>query len=235
MYFSRRGEKLSAKWPCGVCQRDCKDGCVIECESCQKWHHIECEHLPKTNFDQLSKINDPYICVACRSKEGLFDYDASLLRLASSTKIPDLKRKRVHKINDSVSATERDIALKEKASKSLINCAQREALIIPDIAKSHNPTTVDTLPIDYAARSIMEKCDISGYIPGLASGDGNCLFNAVSTGILGNESLSTELRVRCTIEMAINGLKYTDNMGDLILVSRDYVDSLFQFIICSFL
>ena len=52
------------------------------------------------------------------------------------------------------------------------------------------------------------------------------MFNAVSTGILGNESLSTELRVRCTIEMAINGLKYTDNMGDLILVSRDYVDSL---------
>ena len=87
MYFSRRDEKRSAKWPCGVCQRDCKDGCVIECESCQKWHHIECAHLPKSNFDQLSKINDAYICIVCRSKEGLFDYDASLLHLASSTKI----------------------------------------------------------------------------------------------------------------------------------------------------
>ena len=146
------------------------------CESCQKWHHIECEHLPKSNFDQLSKINNAHICVACRSKEGLFDYDASLLGLASSTKIPDLKRKRVVKINDSVLASEHDVALKEKAMKSLIDCAQRESLIIPDIeelTKSinlQNPTTVDTLSIDYAARSIMNKCDISGYISGLASG-----------------------------------------------------------------
>ena len=113
-----------------------RSGITLSVNICLKRILINC---PKSTI---------HICVACRSKEGLFDYDASLLRLASSTKIPDLKRKRVRKINDSVSATERDIALKEKASKSLINCAQREALIIPDIAKSHNPTTVDTLPID---------------------------------------------------------------------------------------
>ena len=35
-------------------------------------------------------------------------------------------------------------------------------------------------------------------------GDGNCLFHAISVAVCGKTSLSTELRVRCCIEMVAN-------------------------------
>ena len=67
------------------------------------------------------------------------------------------------------------------------------------------------------AQSILKKCSIYGFVPGL--------FNAISFEIIGNEHLYTELRVLTTIGMAKTGLKYTDNLGRLYYVSRDYSES----------
>ena len=85
---------------------------------------------------------------------------------------------------------------------------------------------LDDLATDYTARSILRKCSISGFVPGLTRVDGNCLFNAISVGIIGNEHLCTELRARTTTDMAKIGLKYTENLGRLYYVSRDYSESL---------
>ncbi|XP_074652770.1 uncharacterized protein LOC141907100 [Tubulanus polymorphus] len=54
---------------------------------------------------------------------------------------------------------------------------------------------------------IMQKCGdmVNGVLmPADVSGDGNCLFNAVSVGLCGCEDLATELRVRTCIEMVEN-------------------------------
>ena len=44
----------------------------------------------------------------------------------------------------------------------------------------------------------------STHSPVIVSGDGNCLFNAISYLLSGNESLSTELRLRTVIELSCN-------------------------------
>ena len=59
------------------------------------------------------------------------------------------------------------------------------------------------------------------------TGDGNCLFNAVSISLCGNESLATELRVRTDINMTT---KMEANMNDelaqsLYFVSPEYKDA----------
>ena len=46
---------------------------------------------------------------------------------------------------------------------------------------------------DYVASHLPGKTD---FIPVNVKGNGNCLFNALSMAIQGNESLSTEIRVR---------------------------------------
>ena len=51
----------------------------------------------------------------------------------------------------------------------------------------------------------MNKCSLSEIgVPALSTGNGNCLFNSVSTALTGDEELATELRLRTAIEMSLN-------------------------------
>ena len=64
------------------------------------------------------------------------------------------------------------------------------------------------------AQYILDKCRLNSLgVPAMTTGDGNCLFNAASIALTGHEKLSPELRMRTTIEMAINSTVYT-NRGD---------------------
>ena len=45
---------------------------------------------------------------------------------------------------------------------------------------------------------------IQGRVPVAVSADGNCLFNAISVLLIGNESIAQELRFRCTVELVKN-------------------------------
>ena len=51
---------------------------------------------------------------------------------------------------------------------------------------------------DYVASHLPGKTD---FILVNVKGNGNCLFNALSMAIQGNESLSTEIRVRTCLEL----------------------------------
>ena len=75
----------------------------------------------------------------------------------------------------------------------------------------------------------MRRSKLSGVgIPGLSTGDGNCLFNAVSTVLTGDEELAPELRLRTAIEMALNTDKYKKrgDYNDLMACSPSYEESL---------
>lgn len=63
------------------------------------------------------------------------------------------------------------------------------------------------LCVDFTSLVYLESCqdDVqSDHQPILTTGDGNCLFNALSISVCGNESLSEEIRVRTCIEMVLN-------------------------------
>ena len=59
------------------------------------------------------------------------------------------------------------------------------------------------------AQYILNKCRLVNLgIPSMTTGDGNCLFNAVSIALTGNEDRAPELRVRTSVEMALNADTY---------------------------
>ena len=57
-----------------------------------------------------------------------------------------------------------------------------------------------------------------------STGDGDCLLNAVSTCLAGDESRSVELKYRCCIEMIANIHKIVNHrlFAGLELISPDY-------------
>jgi len=57
-----------------------------------------------------------------------------------------------------------------------------------------------------------------------STGDGNCIFNTVSYLLIGNEKLSTELRVRTVIELALYRTWY-ENQHQQFENIADYIDS----------
>ena len=83
--------------------------------------------------------------------------------------------------------------------------------------------------IDRQAEEIMRRTKLSGVgIPGLSTGDGNSLFNTVSTVLTGDEELAPELRLRTAAEMALNTDKYKKrgDYNDLMACSPSYEESL---------
>ena len=73
----------------------------------------------------------------------------------------------------------------------------------------------------------MHRCNIRLGIPSLTTGNGNCLFNAVSIALTGGEHLANELRLRTAIEMIQNANSYTSrsDYDELLNYSPDYEDS----------
>ena len=60
------------------------------------------------------------------------------------------------------------------------------------------------------------------------SGDGNCLYHSISVGLCGNESLSSEIRVRTCLELIKNRHAYRNlpNAKDLLWVTPNYDDAI---------
>ena len=63
------------KYPCGLCQKACKwtTPCVC-CDSCDKWFHQECLHMPSAVFNALNDIS--WECCSCgmpNFSSGIFD------------------------------------------------------------------------------------------------------------------------------------------------------------------
>ena len=89
--------------------------------------------------------------------------------------------------------------------------ARREAKKIPpfDLYRQQ-PVPGDFIERDMNAQYILNKCRLSTLgIPSMTTGDGNCLFNAVSIALTGSEDRAAELRLRTSVEMALNADSYT--------------------------
>ena len=66
--------------------------------------------------------------------------------------------------------------------------------------------------------------------PYLTTGDGNCLFNAASIALTGNESLSKEIRLRTALEMIINQHTYLQHplFNALLVHSPEFEDAMLE-------
>ncbi|KAL3873416.1 hypothetical protein ACJMK2_036536 [Sinanodonta woodiana] len=64
----------------------------------------------------------------------------------------------------------------------------------------------------------------------ITTGDGNCLHNAISILLLGNESLATLLRYLTCIQLVKNMDAYMNHLisNDLYFVSSDYDEACFD-------
>ena len=108
--------------------------------------------------------------------------------------------------------------------------ARREAERMPPFSLySQAPIPGDYVEQDMKAQYILNQCRLGSLgIPSKTTGDGNCLFNATSIALSGNECLSGELRMRTAVEMALNADKYTsrDDHDRLLDHSPSYEASL---------
>ena len=83
--------------------------------------------------------------------------------------------------------------------------------------------------VDINAQYILDKCRLRFLgAPANTTGDGKCLFNAVSIVLTGYAKLSGELRMRTAVEMATNYTVYTsrDDFNELMDHSPSFQESL---------
>ncbi|CAC5358288.1 unnamed protein product [Mytilus coruscus] len=92
---------------------------------------------------------------------------------------------------------------------------------------SNKPTSI----IDITSQSHLRQCNLSHLgEPYEVTGNGSCLFNAVSFALCGSEDLSTELKYRTCIEMVSRKDFYTSLpiAKNIIWVSPNYITSTFE-------
>jgi len=75
-----RKKAKGESWPCAVCSVNCSIGSV-QCDSCSKWIHAQCEGLNESDLQFLSGIS--YMCRICISVEDRdsYSYNSALFRL----------------------------------------------------------------------------------------------------------------------------------------------------------
>lgn len=78
------------------------------------------------------------------------------------------------------------------------------------------------LPIDKEAAQFYPPDAPRGFVPRRVQADGNCLYNSVSVLLCGDEHLSTELRVKATIDLVI----HRDTYVNLPFISRSTIAKL---------
>ncbi|KAK3096736.1 hypothetical protein FSP39_002786 [Pinctada imbricata] len=90
--------------------------------------------------------------------------------------------------------------------------AKKERHVIPAMDASGPPLKYgDWMSLDLYTKQLFlySGMDEKG-IPVRVTGNGNCFFNSLSMALCGSEEKSTELRVRCTIDMVLNAALHTD-------------------------
>ena len=103
--------------------------------------------------------------------------------------------------------------------------AKREAQFLPDVSTSHvQYMDLADYPVDPVGARLMERFVPGGHgSPLYSSPDGNCLFNALSIILFGNETKATELRLRTCIALLQNRELYEAHPSskDIKTVSPD--------------
>ena len=184
-------------YPCGKCGEECSGVKEVACDCCQQWFHQNCEQISNTDFQYLKKCPLSYTCsICCAHPDGSFNFDLALQRLGNVS---------LDKIKTAVRV------------ESIFMRFLPKRLRASQVFNFQNSMLLDTV----ASKLLGPSTD---YVPVQTSGNGNCLFNAISLAIKGDQSLATELRVRASMELVQNREYYEKfHLGNrLHLVSDKY-------------
>ena len=166
---------------CGSCKHSLQDE-SIACDGCDMWFDLECQNLTSEQLKMLSQERVAYYCEKCESN---FETLGGLSVMLSSLGYVGFNRLQlfVSKLDPTVLTT--------KFSQA------------PSTRCFNNPF------VDPEARSIQKETGIHlDKRPIYSSRNGNCLFNALSICLCGNEDLSSALRVACCVELIKNQKRY---------------------------
>ncbi|WAQ96282.1 hypothetical protein MAR_028972 [Mya arenaria] len=151
---------------------------VCICASCDNAFHRVYEDVSVTDYSKWKNIDLGYICTTCRTVDGKrFDFFDGFLRLQLAAQNGSFENLR--------KAVDRELMFRQK-------------LQMPS-------TLVDRYPrVDNSAAMVLDNYvdDIRG-TPHKTSGDGDCLFNAVSILLKNDESLSVYLRYHTCIGLVL--------------------------------
>lgn len=179
------GVRSASRFACGVCQKFSAHGSV-QCGQCKKWFHGICENISEPELEIWNSIDKdfPYVCTMCRTVDGTaLDYPMGIRRLAAAAATKNTDRLRA-------------AVLRERLFKAEFDAASTKMSTTPtgrDRVASHiMGTYVENLTGD----------------PVPTTGNGNCLFNAVSLTLQGNEKLAHILRYFTCLNMVDNWQSY---------------------------
>ena len=164
-----------AKFPCGICQKECSANCV-GCGECDTWYHYSCENLDKDHIKELQVLPMEYVCVKCSTRWGTYLFQDSLQRL-------------------SLSASKSFVALKNAARM------ERVFLRCHTMYMADTITPAGLVQDELSNNFLKMSGGIKERRPFQTYADGNCLFNAASIATFGDQSKAAELRVLTCLEM----------------------------------
>ena len=164
------------KYPCGICHYNCgPNDCSVFCDGCRKWFHDVCEILSSNHMKQLEQSDREFLCTLCTFLTDTFDYESSLKRLETAA---------LNGITELRKATQIESILLRNSNdenKTEFAC----------------PTEYDSI----ATALLLQMGNAKDIVAVSVTGDGNCLFNALSVAIQGDESAADRIRVLSTIEI----------------------------------
>ena len=111
--------------------------------------------------------------------------------------------------------------------RKLEETAKREALLLPE--KDFSKKQTYELEVDEVANHFLNNyTTLYNMKAGISTGDGDCLFNSVSSVLVGNETLSIELRYRCAIQRVLDKdkIKRTRHRSSFLCLSPSDEDAL---------
>ncbi len=86
------------------------------------------------------------------------------------------------------------------------SAVQREILLAPEFKSDSSGVDIGHRSEDTLSAGLMENATVG--VPIQTMGDGDCLFNAVSILLSGDELLSVELRYRSCIQLLTKQTRY---------------------------
>jgi len=153
IFFSMPPAK-KAKFPCGVCKKEC-NAKSVGCGECDTWYHYSCEKLDQHHIKEVESLPLEYVCTNCTTRWGYFQYQNSLQRL-------------------NLAASKSVSALKTAARMERVLLRNHTLYDFDSVSSAAHVQDIISNELIALSGGIADKH------PYMTSTDGNCLFNSAS-------------------------------------------------------
>lgn len=172
---------------CKLCNKYADD--AVECKECGLWVHFSCAKInDKLKYELLNRPSLEHLCTSCYlDRKNLFSFQECFER-----------------INSAFSLSEHYFAY----------ICLNEEMLLPEKCFEESATPFVDEKLHFPSMYIMEKINIfSEFLPINSSNGADSIFNSVSLALVGDRTLSCELKVRTIIELSKICYKQCDDVS----------------------